>query len=245
MKKVLTWILNHLVLILGVVVLAVTAAVIGSVMYNSYRSYKAYEEKYYQNDLDLRSLSPADPTRIDFEDDFVTYNDDGSIKNTKSTYKNQLTAWAKDMNVKTTQEEKFVQGSSVLDSYIPTLEKGGSISINLLIEEKSFMDLDFVISSEYSKETDEGTKYGVDELLNNVSFVINGVTMEEEINLSNSGNGIEWHHLVMAGFALPEGHVTIEIKNNSNKGNLMPEVRNISIFTSAVATFDNISEPTA
>ena len=237
--------LNHLVIILGVVVFAITFAVIGSVMYNSYKSYKLYEEKYYQNDLDTRSLSPANPTRIEFEDDFVTFNDDGSLKKTKSTYKNHLTTWAENLTVKTTQDENFVKGSSVFDSYIPTLTKGGSISVYLYIEEKSFMDIDFVISSEYSIETEDGTKYGVEDLLNNVNFVINGVAMEESINLVNSGNGVEWHHLVMGGFALPAGHVTIEIQNVNNKGGFMPEVRNISVFTSAVASYDSISEPTA
>ena len=245
MKKVLTWMLNHLVLIFGVVVFTITFAVIGSVMYNSYKSYKAYEEKYYQNDLDTRSLSPANPTRIEFEDDFVAFNSDGSINKTKSTYKNQLTTWAENLVVKTTQDPNFVQGSSLLDSYIPTLDKGGSISINLFLEKKSFMDIDFVISSEYSKETEDGTKYGVENLLENVDFIINGVTMEEMLNLPNSGNGVEWHHLVMGGFALPEGRVTIEIKNTNNKGSLMPQVRNISVFTSGTVTYDTVTEAAA
>ena len=78
MKKALTWILNHLGIILGVVVFAVTFAVIGSVMLNSKKSYEAYEKQFIETDLEIRSLSGAQPTSIEFIDDF------------KSEYKNRL-----------------------------------------------------------------------------------------------------------------------------------------------------------
>lgn len=247
MKKFLNVILNLSGVILGVIVFGVTAAIIANTMLTSYKNYKIYEEKYYQNDLDVRSLKEASPNRIAIEDDFVEYNDDGSVKSTTSSYKNELTVWANDLNINASQEQTtFVQGNSIFDSYIPTLEKGGTIALYLYSEEKTFLDLDFVISSEHANEEEDGTTYGVEKLLNNVSFIINGEVMEDEdIDLLNGGNGVEWHHLVMAGFALPAGHITIEIKNNSGKADLMPEVRNISVFTSQPVMADNIGEPTA
>ena len=240
MKKVLTWLLNHLKLVLGIIVFITTFAIIGTVMLNSYKAYKAYEEKFYQNDLDMRSIAPAEPNNIDIDDEFVVYDSDGSIKSTKSSYKNQFTAWAEDFEVTSTQEEKLVEGSSVLDSYIPCLEKGGTIEFKFSISEKSFVDLDFVIATDYEEETDDGTIYGVKDLLSNVSFIVNGETMEEEIDLLNDGTPT-WHHLVMLGFALPEGNVTIQIQNQSGKGKFMPQLRNLSIFSSVV-TSDYIKE---
>ena len=247
MKKFLNVILNLSGVILGIIVFGVTAAIIANTMLTSYKNYKIYEEKYYQNDLDVRSLKEASPNRIAIEDDFVEYNDDGSVKSTTSSYKNELTVWASDLDITASQEQTtFVQGNSIFDSYIPTLEKGGTIALYLYSEEKTFLDLDFVISSEHANEKEDGMTYGVEKLLSNVSFIINGEVMEDEdIDLLNGGNGVEWHHLVMAGFALPAGHITIEIKNNSGKADLMPEVRNISAFTSQPVMVDNIGEPTA
>ena len=56
MKKVLTWILNHLGIILGVIVFAITFAVIGSVMLNSKKAYDAYEKEFNQTDLTSKSV---------------------------------------------------------------------------------------------------------------------------------------------------------------------------------------------
>ena len=59
--------------------------------------------------------------------------------------------------------------------------------------------------------------------------------MEEDgVNLLNGGDGPEFHHLIMGGFALPEGEVTLEIKSNSGKNALMPQIQKISFFSSAV-----------
>ena len=223
MKKVLTWILNHLGIILGVIVFAVTFAVIGSVMLNSKKSYEAYEKQFNQTDLEVRSVSAAQPKLIEFNDAF------------KSEYKNKLALSADELNVTTTQEEYMVE------DYIDLTEKGGSVLIKLSLEERSFVDIDFVISSEYKTEVagEEGEdpieEYGVKDLLNNVTFIVNGENMEEDdVDLLNNGNGVEFHHLIMAGFALPEGNVTVEIKSNSGKNALMPQIQKVSFFSSAV-----------
>ena len=221
MKKFLTWILNHMVLILGVITLLVTAAIVGTTMLNSYNSYKAYEDKYNATDLDVRSLAAAQPKFIEFKEGY------------KSSYKNALSLAADQLTVKTSQEEYLV------NDYIDLTQSGGSVSISLELKEKSFLDIDFVLSSEYEEVNDDGdTLYGVTNLLSNVSFIVNGETMEEEIDLPNSGNGQEWHHLVMGGFALPVGPVTVEIKNNSGKKEMMPQIQSISLFSSQV-----LSEP--
>lgn len=225
MKKFVTWCLNHLGLLLGIVVFVVTFAVIGGVMLNSHNAYIEYEKKFNEADLELRSNSPAQAQFIEFQDDY------------KSEYKNKLELFADELNVTTTQEEYMVE------DYIDLTEKGGSVLIKLSLEERSFVDIDFVISSEYKTEVagEEGEdpidEYGVKDLLNNVTFIVNGENMEEDdVDLLNNGNGVEFHHLIMAGFALPEGNVTVEIKSNSGKNALMPQVRAITFYSSAVLT---------
>ena len=218
MKKVLTWILNHLGIILGVIVFAITFAVIGSVMLNSKKSYEAYEKQFNQTDLEVRSVSAAQPKLIEFNDAF------------KSEYKNKLALSADELNVTTTQEE-YLDGD-----YIDLTEKGGSIDVKLSLEEKSFVDIDFEIATEYIKEAsseEEDDEFGIKDLLSNVQFVINGETMEEEgIDLVDEG----WHHLLMVSFALPEGDVTVQMKSSSGKNALMPQVRSITFYSSAVLT---------
>ena len=216
MKKFATWCLNHLVLLLGIVTFVVTFAVIGSVMLNSRKAYLEYEKAFIQTDLDVRSMKAAQPTLVEIDDNF------------KSEYKNQLAVSANELNVTTTQTEFLID-----DDYIDLTEKGGSISIALELEEKSFVDMDFVLSSGYEQTIEEETVYGVQDLLANVTFIINGETMEDEIvNLPNNGDGQEWHHLIMAGFALPAGPVTVEIQLNSGKNALMPQLQSISFYSS-------------
>lgn len=215
MKKVLTWILNHLGIILGVIVFAVTFAVIGSVMLNSKKSYEAYEKEFNQTDLEVRSVSAAQPKLIEINDSF------------KSEYKNELKLATDELKVTTSQEE-YLNGD-----YIDLTEKGGSINAKLSLQEKSFVDIDFEIATEYVKEAsgDDEEVSGIQDLLSNVTFVVNGETMEEEgIMLDNDG----WHHLLMVSFALPEGDVTIEMKSVSSKNALMPQLRSIAFYSSAV-----------
>ena len=215
MKKVLTWILNHLGIILGVIVFAVTFAVIGSVMLNSKKSYEAYEKQFNQTDLEVRSVSAAQPKLIEINDTF------------KSEYKNKLELGIDELNVQTTQDEYDMGG------YIDLTEKGGSISVKLELQEKSFVDIDFEIATEYVKEAsgDDEEVPGIQDLLSNVQFIVNGETMEEEgIMLDNDS----WHHLLMISFALPEGDVTVEMKSTSGKNALMPQLKGISFYSSAV-----------
>ena len=215
MKKVLTWILNHLGIILGVIVFAVTFAVIGSVMLNSKKSYDAYVKNFNQTDLEVRSVAAAQPKLIEINDEF------------KSEYKNELKLEADELNVTTSQE------SYLNDDYIDLTEKGGTISAKLSLEEKSFVDIDFEIATEYVKEAsgDDEEVPGIQDLLSDVQFVVNGEVMEEEgVILDNDG----WHHLLMVSFALPEGDVTVEMKSTSGKNALMPQLRSIAFYSSAV-----------
>ena len=178
----------------------------------------SHEKQFNQTDLEVRSVSAAQPKLIEFNDAF------------KSEYKNKLALSADELNVTTTQEE-YLDGD-----YIDLTEKGGSIDVKLSLEEKSFVDIDFEIATEYIKEAsseEEDDEFGIKDLLSNVQFVINGETMEEEgIDLVNEG----WHHLLMVSFALPEGDVTVQMKSSSGKNALMPQVRSITFYSSAVLT---------
>ena len=217
MKKFSAWLIDHLKIVLAIITFGITFAIIGVVMVNSYTSYQAYEKRFDANDLEVRSLSAAEPKRIEIEDNF------------KSTYKNKLEFSADQLNVTTSQD------TYLKDGCVDLTEKGGTIAIALTLEEKSFVDIDFVISSEREGKDSAGeTIYGVQDLLSNVNFVINGALMEDVIDLPNSGNGQEWHHLVMAGFALPVGSVNVTISVESSKAALMPQLQSITLYSSAV-----------
>lgn len=214
MKKVGTWFLNNLKWIFVVVVLAVTGAVISNNMISSYNSYKAYESAYDQNDLEIRSNAAAAPKYIEINDDF------------KTKYNNEFVLSPEDLVVSTSAEEYMV------DDYIDLTSKGGSINLTLTLEEKSFVDIKFEVASVMETVENEETVYGVKDLLNNVSFSINGEKMDDEVDLPNESGDVEFHNLIMAGFALPAGDVAITIKNNSGKNAYMPLLRGITLFSS-------------
>ena len=216
MKKVLNWVLDHLKLVVTILVFGVTFIVIGAVMLSSYTSYKRYEANFNQNDLDIRSLSPAQPNNIEFDDNF------------KSQYGKKLSFEAGDEDLKVTTS----QTEYLTDGYIDLTQSGGTISITLELEKKSFVDIVFLISSEYKKVENEEEVYGVKDLLSNAGFVVNGEAMEEEVNLENGGSGPEWHQLVMSGFALPAGKVNVTISNASGKNAMMPQLQSITFFSS-------------
>lgn len=214
MKKVTNWFLNNLKWIFALVAVLITGAVVAGTMIGSYQNYLAYEKAYYENDLEVRSNAPAEPLNIDIDDEFV------------SKYKNTKIVDASELTVTTTQSDYIVE------DYLDLTKNGGSITLKTSIDKKAFVDVDFLVSS--TKETKQGqeTVYGVKSLLEDVDFIINGETMEGDVTLPNSSGEVEWHHLVMNGFALPEGEVTITIKSKSGKNSSMPQLQNISLFSS-------------
>ena len=213
MKKLGTWLLNHLGLILGIVTFTITFAVIGFTMLGSYTNYLAYEKQFNETDLEIRSLSGAQPKFIEMQDNF------------KSEYKNTLVLGASDLKVTSSQEDYMV------DDYIDLTTKGGKISTKLSLEQKSFVDIDFEIATQYVTKGEDGDEFGIKDLMSNVQIVVNGETMEEEgIDLVEEG----WHHLVMVSFALPVGDVTVDFSSLSGKAALMPQLKSMTFYSSAV-----------
>lgn len=229
MKK---WILNHLKLIVALLAFTITLVTLGTIMLSSYISYKNYEKDYYQKDLNARAAAAAAPTSIDVIDDYVTYNDNGSVKKSSSTFKNNVTAWANKLTPSKTT--KVVEGKTVVDSYLPALSSGGKVTVTFKLAKKAFVDIDFVVSSNYQEEDKYVTTA---KLLNNVNFKVNTQLMDENIDLENKiGTAKEWHHIVMSNFALPAGKINIEISSIAGKEAFMPDIRNITVFASAGVT---------
>ena len=203
------WILKHLRLFTALVVFGITFIIVGITILVSYNSYKDYEKKYYQNDLDTRSDLPAAPKVVEINDNF------------KSKYKTTLTAYAEDMTYTTTQADYApVTGE---ETYLPSIN--GKISVKLELEEKSFVDLDFVINTA-----------ATDNLLGNVAIKVNNSLIEEDgVEVEHEGENIEWHHLVMRNFALPQGELLIEFE--SVKGKTAPDLKNITFYANAVLSY--------
>ena len=134
MKKFGTWLLNHLGLVLGIVTFTVTLGVIGGVMLKSHNDYLEYEKEFYRTDLEIRSISAAQPNYIEIDDSFVSSN------------ANKQVLTADKLTVTTTQE------SYLKDGVIDITEKGGTIAAKMKLEKMSFVDIDFEVATEYVKE---------------------------------------------------------------------------------------------
>lgn len=227
MKKVGQWFINHMVLVVGIVVLIAVLGVSGGIMLHSISAYEKYEGKYDDNDLEVRSMYDAAPKKIEIIDNFVSYDGNGNIKSNKSGRKNALNVTPDQFTV-TTSKENYIHD----DGYLDITSTGGKVELNLTLEEKSFVDISFRVSSQNKYTENEEEKYGVKELLSNVNFVINGQTMEDNVDLHNSSNeSPEWHNLAMVGFALPAGNVKVSIQSISGKNAMMPNIKCISFFS--------------
>ena len=212
------WIIKHLKLLLAILTFGVTAVIIGVVMLTSYTSYQKYEKEFYKNDLEVRSMVAAAPRYIEIDDKY------------KSSYKEQLVVYAEDLNK--SKDVKPV-GDKKEEAYLPGLVEGGTINITINLAETSFVDINFLLNSTYKTGTGTKTKYGSEDLLGNVNFKVNGNLMEEDVDLLNDGQGQNWHHLVMSGFAIPKGQITIEIASIKNKTAFMPDIKNIVVSANA------------
>ena len=162
----------------------------------------------------MRSLSPAQPTNTEILDNF------------KSQYSKKYSFAAEDLTVS--------KEDAIVEDYVDLTSSGGTISASLTLEKKAFVDIVFTISSHYKVVTEDGEdKYGVEDLLSNVGFVVNGELMDDVVDLPNeSGDEVEWHKLVMSGFAIPAGQISVTISNNSGKQAMMPQVQNITFYAS-------------
>ena len=225
MNKTFTWILNHLKIIISAIAVTVVVIVSGLVILNSYNAYKKADEKYNENDLLVRSGVEAAPKKIAIIDDFVSYKNDGSVKKTKSNLKNNLTAFADELEV----EGGEVAGEGKLEAYVTN--DATSVGVSLTVDATTFVDIDFVISSAY----ESATTYNIEDILGSVNFKVNNNTIEGgTITLRNDSDGeIEFHHLVMTGFAIPQGDLVISVNAINGKQAFMPNVRNISVFANA------------
>lgn len=214
MKKFGSWVLDHLKLVFTILTFTITLVVIGVVMLTSYTSYKKYEANFNQNDLDIRSLSPAQPTNTEISDSF------------KSQYSKKYSFGAEDLTVS--------KEDAIVEDYIDLTTSGGTISASLSLEKKAFVDIVFTVSSSYKTTNEDGEdKYGVEDLLSNVGFVVNGELMDDVVDLPHSEDeGPEWHKLVMSGFAIPAGQISVTISSNSGKQAMMPQVQNITFYAS-------------
>ena len=218
------FLLKNLRLIVAITVSVVMVAVCGIVVLTSYQSFKKADDKYNENDLLVRSTVEAAPKKIAINDQFASYKDDGSFKNTKSTLKNKMTVWAEEL-----EADADVEGEGKLGSYVSNTAT--EVGLNLTVSATTFVDIDFVISSGYANND----KFDTEDILGQVNFKVNNNTIEGgNITLRNDSEGdIEFHHLVMTGFAIPEGDLKISVDAISGKQAFMPNVRNISVFANA------------
>ena len=214
MKKISNWVLDHLKLVVGILVFGITFIIIGIVMLSSYSSYQAYAKNFDKNDLEQRSQNAALPLATDI------------VTKYSSPYGKKRSFNAGDLDVTTSQEEYLV------DDYVDLTTSGGKIAIALSLEKKSFVDIVVTLSSEYKTKVDGEDVYGITDLLSNIGFVVNGEVMDDVVDLPNGGNGPEWYKLVMSGFALPEGKVNVTISSTSGKNAMMPQIKNITFYSS-------------
>lgn len=218
MKKFGTWVLDHLKLVVTILVFGITAIVMGVYLISSYGAYQGYVKEFDKADLEKRSQQAALPLATEI------------VKSYSSPYGKKLSFNADELNVQTSQEEYLI------GDYVDLTTSGGKITSSLSLEEASFVDIVITVQTEYSVTEGDDEIYGVKDLLSNMQVVVNGETMDDVVDLP----GQNWYKLVLSGFAIPEGSVNVSISSASGKNKMMPQIKNITFYSSAALSIAEV-----
>ena len=214
--KFLNWVKNHIPACVAIVCMTVAIIVGGSLVLSSYNSYLAYEQKYYDDNLNAKVSTFPAPTDILIDDDFAVYKENGEVELTKSNYKNSFTLFAKDVSYESadesdTEDKLITDGEGILNQYLGGMNvAGGSISIDFNLSRNAFLDFDIVLASSLQSANGENIVETKD-LFNLITLKVNDVKLSSEINLEVNKLGLNWHHLVFESTALKAGNNNILI----------------------------------
>lgn len=112
--------------------------------------------------------------------------------------------------------------------------EGNNVSLSLTIDEKSFVDMEFVIVSlaepTPASEDSEEIPALIEDLLLETSFKVNDSLVEGLIDVE----GNDECHLIMSGFAIAEGEINIVIDTKAQIS-----VSSIVVYSNAVVTYND------
>ena len=238
MNKLFSYIKNHLILSIAIVVGGVALIVTGTSFLATYVSYVNYSKSYDEQKKVLLANTPQFPEKVFKDNEYVVYDDaSGSVASTKSSYKNKYLLGIRDAEISLDEggQPQFVTKTGTAWEVANGFKKGGSITYKINTTSNGMSDIDIYLGLGEVNAT-------VDNLIDYITIKINGLPVSTD-NFDLPSNG-SLQQLVLKNTNLITGENTLEIatsvsyvikQNNTVVSDdfIMPHIAAVTFITNA------------
>ena len=227
MSKFLGLIKKHPISSLAILVGAVAIVVTGVSFLATYVSYTNYSKEYDEQKKVLLANTPQFPEEVFRDNNYVTYDDaNGSVSETKSSYKNTYLLTAHDAEINLDDgEPEFSKLSNTAWEVAAGFKKGGSITYKINTASNGMSDVDVYLG------LGEVKSVTIDNLIDFVTIKINGLPVTTvDFDLPSNGS---LQQLVLKNTNLITGENTLvfETSVSSNNDFIMPAIAAVTFIT--------------
>ena len=227
MNKIISFVKQHIIISLAILLGAVVVIVSGVSFLSSYINYVNYSKSYDNMKSELLVNTPKPPEEVLRDNSYVVYDDaNGGITSTKSTYPNKYLLSARDAEIELDGGQSgYATVSGTAWEVATGFTKGGSITYKLNAASYGMSDIDVYLGfGEYKNVT-------IDNLIDYVSIKVNGFAVNTVgFDLPSDGS---LQQLVLKNTKLIAGENTLvfETTVSSNDNFVMPAIAAVAFIT--------------
>ena len=227
MNKIISFVKQHMIISLAILLGAVVIIVSGVSFLSSYINYVNYSKSYDKMKSELLVNTPKPPEEVLRDNSYVVYDDaNGGITSTKSTYPNKYLLSARDAEIELDGGQPgYATVSGTAWEVATGFTKGGSITYKLNAASYGMSDIDVYLGfGEYKNVT-------IDNLIDYVSIKVNGFAVNTVgFDLPSDGS---LQQLVLKNTKLIAGENTLvfETTVSSNDNFVMPAIAAVTVIT--------------
>lgn len=200
-----------------------------------------YSKQYEKEAAELKASFPALPEKVMLDNDFVTYDEEGSeVVKSKSKYKKSFTYYARDAVVAPLSQDVAAEikkdNDTYLGEYITGLDRrGGAISFYIRTPNYGMSDIDIALATNWVDEKNE--YHEMENITDYIKIQINGLEVKTESASLPSDQS--YQHLVLKNTHLLKGENVLTFTTSAyntfgNKDDIlyiMPNIRAVTVLT--------------
>ena len=227
MNKIISFVKQHIIISLAILVGAVVIIVTGVSFLASYVNYVNYSKSYDKMKAELLVNTPKPPEEVLRDNSYVVYDDaNGGITSTKSTYPNKYLLSARDAEIDLDDGQPgYTTVSGTAWEVATGFTKGGSITYKINAASYGMSDIDVYLGFGEYKNVQ------IDNLIDYVSIKVNGFSVNTvDFDLPSNGS---LQQLVLKNTKLITGENTLvfETTVSSNDNFVMPAIAAVTVIT--------------
>ena len=203
MNKVFSFVKNHLILSVAIVVGGVALVVTGTSFLATYVNYVNYSKSYDEQKKVLLANTPQFPEKVLKDNAYVVYDDaNGSITSTKSSYANNYLLKIRDAEINLDEgEPAYTTRSGTAWEVATGFKQGGSITYKINTASNGMSDIDIYLGLGEVNAT-------VNNLIDFITIKVNGLPVSTaDFDLPSNGS---LQQLVLKNTNLITGENTLE-----------------------------------